>query len=69
MDADWTDGVDLTRREPLERLARETGVSDAGIARATEERAFGPVVDGLTQQALRIGATGRQRSCWRAGCW
>jgi predicted DsbA family dithiol-disulfide isomerase len=58
MDAYWDDGLDLTRREVLEPLAREVGVSDDGIARALDDHAYAATVDALTRQAVQIGATG-----------
>jgi predicted DsbA family dithiol-disulfide isomerase len=58
MDAYWVDGLDLTRREVLEPLAREVGVTNDGIAGALDDHAYAAAVDALTQQAVQIGATG-----------
>jgi predicted DsbA family dithiol-disulfide isomerase len=58
MDAYWVDGLDLTRREVLEPLAREVGVSDEGVSRALDDHAHAASVDSLTRQAVQIGATG-----------
>jgi predicted DsbA family dithiol-disulfide isomerase len=58
MDAYWAEGVDLSQRPALEQLAREVGVSDEGIARALDERPWGPAVNASTARAQAIGATG-----------
>ena len=51
MDAYWAEGVDLSRRPALEELARGVGVSDEGIARALDDRAWAPAVDASTARA------------------
>jgi predicted DsbA family dithiol-disulfide isomerase len=58
MDAYWAEGVDLSPRPVLEELARAVGMSDDGIARALDDRAFAPVVDASTARAQSAGATG-----------
>jgi predicted DsbA family dithiol-disulfide isomerase len=58
MDAYWAESIDLSQRPALEELARSAGVSDDGIARALDERAWAPVVDASTARAQAAGATG-----------
>lgn len=58
MDAYWAEGRDLSARSVLEELAREAGMSDDGIARALDDRAWSPVVDASTARAQSLGATG-----------
>jgi len=58
MDAYWAEGRDLSLRPVLEELAREVGVSDDGISRALDDRAWSPVVDGSTSRAQSVGVTG-----------
>jgi predicted DsbA family dithiol-disulfide isomerase len=58
MDAYWSEAADLSDRAVLEHLARETGVSDEGIATALDERAWQQAVDASTAQAQAVGVTG-----------
>jgi predicted DsbA family dithiol-disulfide isomerase len=58
MDAYWADGVDLAQRSALEEIARAAGMSDDGISRALDDRAWSPVVDASTARAQSAGATG-----------
>ena len=58
MDAYWAEGIDLSERPALEELARGAGMSDEGIARALDDRAWAPVVDASTARAQAAGATG-----------
>jgi predicted DsbA family dithiol-disulfide isomerase len=58
MDAYWAEGVDLSPRAALEDLARGVGMSEAGISRALDDRAWAPVVDASTARAHSVGATG-----------
>jgi predicted DsbA family dithiol-disulfide isomerase len=58
MDAYWAEGQDLSLRPVLEDLARGVGVSDAGISRALDDRAWSPVVDASTARAQSAGVTG-----------
>jgi predicted DsbA family dithiol-disulfide isomerase len=58
MDAYWAEGVDLSRQAALESLAREAGVSDAGIAQALDDRVWARAVDESTARAQAAGATG-----------
>jgi predicted DsbA family dithiol-disulfide isomerase len=58
MDAYWAEGQDLSLRSVLESLAREAGMSEAGISRALDDRAWSPVVDASTARAQSAGVTG-----------
>jgi predicted DsbA family dithiol-disulfide isomerase len=58
MDAYWAEGRDLSLRPVLEELARGVGMSDEGIARALDDRAWAPVVDASTARAQSAGVTG-----------
>ena len=58
MDAYWAEGVDVSPRPVLEELAREVGMSEEGIARALDDRAWAPAVDRSTARAQSAGATG-----------
>ncbi len=58
MDAYWAESTDLSQRTVLEELARSVGMSDDGIARALDDRAWAPVVDASTARAQSAGATG-----------
>jgi predicted DsbA family dithiol-disulfide isomerase len=58
MDAYWAEGQDLSLRPVLEELARGVGMSDDGIARALDDRAWAPVVDASTARAQAAGVTG-----------
>ena len=58
MDAYWAEGVDVSPRAVLEELARSVGMSEEGIARALDERAWAPVVDASTARAHAAGASG-----------
>ena len=58
MDAYWAEGVDLSQRPALEQLARDAGVSDAGIEQALDERTWVRAVDDSTRRAQAAGATG-----------
>ena len=58
MDAYWAEGVDLSQRPALEQLARDAGVSDAGIEQALDDRAWVRAVDDSTRRAQAAGATG-----------
>jgi predicted DsbA family dithiol-disulfide isomerase len=58
MDAYWAEGQDLSLRSVLEELARGVGMSDDGIARALDDRAWAPVVDASTARAQSAGVTG-----------
>jgi predicted DsbA family dithiol-disulfide isomerase len=58
MDAYWAEGRDLSVRPVLEELAREAGMSDDGIARALDDRAWAPAVDRSTARAQSAGVTG-----------
>jgi predicted DsbA family dithiol-disulfide isomerase len=58
MDAYWAEGVDLSQRPALEEIARSAGMSEDGIARALDDRAWAPAVDASTAQAQSAGATG-----------
>jgi predicted DsbA family dithiol-disulfide isomerase len=58
MDAYWAQGVDLSPRSTLEEIARAVGMSEAGISRALDDRAWAPVVDSSTARAQAAGATG-----------
>ena len=58
MDAYWAEGQDLSLPPVLEELARGVGMSDGGIARALEDRAWSPVVDASTARAQSAGVTG-----------
>jgi predicted DsbA family dithiol-disulfide isomerase len=58
MDAYWAEGVDLSDRPALEELAHGVGMSDDGISRALDDRAWAPVVDASTARAQSAGATG-----------
>jgi predicted DsbA family dithiol-disulfide isomerase len=58
MDAYWAEGRDLTLRPVLEELARAAGMSDAGISRALDDRAWAQAVDVSTARAQSAGVTG-----------
>ena len=58
MDAYWAEGQDVSLREVLEQLARGVGMSEAGISRALDDRAWSPVVDASTARAQSAGVTG-----------
>jgi predicted DsbA family dithiol-disulfide isomerase len=58
MDAYWAESTDLSQRPVLEGLARGVGMSEEGIARALDDRAWAPVVDASTGRAQSAGATG-----------
>jgi predicted DsbA family dithiol-disulfide isomerase len=58
MDAYWSEGQDLSERGVLEALARAAGVSETGISRALDDRAWSPVVEASTARAQSAGATG-----------
>jgi predicted DsbA family dithiol-disulfide isomerase len=58
MDAYWAEGVDLSQRAELERLAREVGVSDEAIVQALDERVWSRAVSESTARAQGAGATG-----------
>jgi predicted DsbA family dithiol-disulfide isomerase len=58
MDAYWAEGQDLSQRPVLEELARGVGVTDDGIARALDDRAWAPAVDASTARAQSAGVTG-----------
>jgi predicted DsbA family dithiol-disulfide isomerase len=58
MEAYWSEAANLSDRAVLEHLARETGVSDEGIATALDERAWQQAVDASTAQAQAVGVTG-----------
>jgi predicted DsbA family dithiol-disulfide isomerase len=58
MDAYWAEGIDLSGRDTLAGLAREAGMSDDGIARALDDRAWSSAVDLSTARAQSAGVTG-----------
>jgi predicted DsbA family dithiol-disulfide isomerase len=58
MDAYWAEARDLSARPVLEELAREVGMSDDGISRALDDRAWSPAVDRSTARAQSVGVTG-----------
>jgi predicted DsbA family dithiol-disulfide isomerase len=58
MDAYWAESADLSQRAVLESLARQVGISDAGIAQALDERGWARSVDESTTRAQGAGATG-----------
>ena len=58
MDAYWAESTDLSQRPVLEGLARGVGMSDEGIARALDDRAWASVVEASTARAQSAGATG-----------
>ena len=59
MDAYWAEGIDLSAaRGAGGARARGVGMSDDGIARALDDRAWSPVVDASTARAQSAGATG-----------
>jgi predicted DsbA family dithiol-disulfide isomerase len=58
MDAYWAESVDISRRAALESLAREVGVSAAGVTQALDDRAWARSVEESTARAQRAGATG-----------
>ena len=61
MDAYWAEGIDLSERAVREELARSVGMSDDGIARALDDRAWSPVVDASTRMAASRSARNRPR--------
>jgi predicted DsbA family dithiol-disulfide isomerase len=58
MDAYWAEGVDLSERPALEQLARDAGVSAAGIEQALDDGVWARAVDDSTRRAQAAGATG-----------
>jgi predicted DsbA family dithiol-disulfide isomerase len=58
MDAYWAEGVDLSERAALERLAADAGVTPETVSQALDERAWRSTVDVSTARAQRAGATG-----------
>jgi predicted DsbA family dithiol-disulfide isomerase len=58
MDAYWAEGRDLSLRPVLEQLARDVGMSDDGVSRALDDRAWAPAVDASTARAQSAGVTG-----------
>jgi predicted DsbA family dithiol-disulfide isomerase len=58
MDAYWAEQLDLSLRPVLEQLARSVGMSEAGISRALDDRAWAPAVDSSTARAQSAGVTG-----------
>jgi predicted DsbA family dithiol-disulfide isomerase len=58
MDAYWAEGVDLSERASLERLAGEAGVTPETVSQALDERAWRATVDASTARAQRAGVTG-----------
>jgi predicted DsbA family dithiol-disulfide isomerase len=58
MDAYWAAGKDLSLRSVLEELAGAAGMSEAGISRALDDRAWAPAVDASTARAQSAGVTG-----------
>jgi predicted DsbA family dithiol-disulfide isomerase len=58
MDAYWAEGKDLSLRSVLEELAGAAGMSEAGISRALDDRAWAPAVDASTARAQSAGVTG-----------
>jgi predicted DsbA family dithiol-disulfide isomerase len=58
MDGYWAEGLDLSQRPVLEALAQEVGITEEGIARALDERAYREAVSQATARAQGAGATG-----------